>query len=129
MNNFEKGNELIQEADRIFNREVNPVRDVSLNGVNKAMEDQDYNLVVRRSQEVVELALKGALRILGIDYPKIHDVSDIFARRLKEKMIEFPEKHLEKIKEISMWLSESRAPPFYLEKRYQEEDAKQALND
>jgi len=44
-------------------------------------------------------------------------------------MIEFPEKHLEKIKEISMWLSESRAPPFYLEKRYGEEDAKQALSD
>lgn len=118
MNNFEIGKELIQEADRIFNREVK-----------KAIEDQDYNIVVRRSQEVVELALKGALRILGIDYPKVHEVSDIFAKRLKEKLINFPEKDLEKIKEISVWLTESRTPAFYLEKKYEEEDAKQALSD
>ena len=33
--------------------------------------------VVRESQEIVELALKGLLRSCGIDPPRIHDVSGI----------------------------------------------------
>jgi HEPN domain-containing protein len=33
--------------------------------------------VVRESQEVVELALKGLLRAAGVDPPRIHDVGDV----------------------------------------------------
>lgn len=33
--------------------------------------------VVRESQEVVELALKGLLRSVGVDPPRIHDVSSV----------------------------------------------------
>jgi HEPN domain-containing protein len=33
--------------------------------------------VVRESQEVVELALKGLLRAFGVDPPRIHDVADV----------------------------------------------------
>jgi HEPN domain-containing protein len=33
--------------------------------------------VVRESQEVVELALKGLLRACGVDPPRVHDVSDV----------------------------------------------------
>lgn len=33
--------------------------------------------VVRESQEIVELALKGLLRAHGIEPPRIHDVSDV----------------------------------------------------
>ena len=33
--------------------------------------------VVRESQEVVELALKGLLRAHGIEPPRIHDVADV----------------------------------------------------
>jgi hypothetical protein len=33
--------------------------------------------VVRESQEVVELALKGLLRAVGIEPPRIHDVSEV----------------------------------------------------
>lgn len=43
-----------------------------------------FSDVVRESQEVVELALKGMLRWAGIDPPKIHDVGDLllpFAER------------------------------------------------
>jgi HEPN domain-containing protein len=32
---------------------------------------------VRLSQECVELSLKAVLKAVGIEYPKIHDVSDI----------------------------------------------------
>jgi hypothetical protein len=38
-------------------------------------EDEAWNLVVRRSQEAVELALKGVLRSVGAEVPKVHDVS------------------------------------------------------
>ena len=38
--------------------------------------DGAWNLVVRRSQEAVELALKGVLRGAGVEVPKIHDVGD-----------------------------------------------------
>lgn len=33
--------------------------------------------VVRESQEIVELALKGLLRWVGVEAPRIHDVSDV----------------------------------------------------
>jgi len=33
--------------------------------------------VVRESQEVVELALKGLLRAVGVDPPRVHDVADV----------------------------------------------------
>ena len=36
-----------------------------------------FSDVVRESQEVVELALKGMLRWVGIDPPKIHDVGNL----------------------------------------------------
>ena len=36
-----------------------------------------WNLVVRRSQESVELALKGALAWAGIAIPKVHDVGPL----------------------------------------------------
>jgi HEPN domain-containing protein len=36
-----------------------------------------FSDVVRESQEVVELALKGVLRAIGIDPPKWHDVGDL----------------------------------------------------
>ena len=42
-----------------------------------AFNDQDYPMVVRRAQECVELSLKAALRLLGIEYPREHDVSQI----------------------------------------------------
>jgi HEPN domain-containing protein len=38
--------------------------------------------VVRESQEVVELTLKGLLRAVGVDPPRVHDVADVlFAER------------------------------------------------
>jgi hypothetical protein len=42
-------------------------------------EGESWADVVRESQEVVELALKGLLRAVGIEPPRIHDVSDVLA--------------------------------------------------
>jgi HEPN domain-containing protein len=49
------------------------------------MAREAHSDVVRESQEVVELALKGVLRAVGIDPPKWHDVGDLlveFAAKL-----------------------------------------------
>lgn len=41
------------------------------------MAREAFSDVIRESQEIVELALKGLLRGVGIDVPKWHDVSDL----------------------------------------------------
>ncbi|MFQ5827566.1 MAG: HEPN domain-containing protein [Candidatus Methylomirabilia bacterium] len=71
-----------------------------------------WNLVVRRSQEVVELALKAALRIAGVEVPRIHDVGII----LKDHREKFPEpfgKEIDRVASISRRLRREREVSFY----------------
>jgi HEPN domain-containing protein len=42
-----------------------------------AFSESNYPYAVRLSQECVELSLKAVLKAVGIEYPKIHDVSDV----------------------------------------------------
>jgi HEPN domain-containing protein len=42
-----------------------------------AVEKGNYPYATRLCQECVELSLKACLRLVGIDYPKVHDPSDI----------------------------------------------------
>jgi len=48
-----------------------------LAAVDALFTEQSWADVVRESQEIVELALKGLLRAVGIEPPRIHDVSDV----------------------------------------------------
>lgn len=93
-----------------------------------ALEERNFNLAVRRAQEVVELVLKGGLRMLGADYPKVHDVASAFCEQVRKKS-QAAEEPLERIRAISLWLSQARAPAFYFERDYGEEDAQQAFQD
>ncbi|MBI3001832.1 MAG: HEPN domain-containing protein [Deltaproteobacteria bacterium] len=114
----EEGLRLIREVEGILRRDARG-----------ALTDKDFNLVVRRAQEVVELALKGALKMLGVDYPKVHDVAPLFSDRLRQKKGVGDPTVLQKIEEASLWLAQSRAPSFYFDREYGEEDAEQALKD
>jgi HEPN domain-containing protein len=68
--------------------------------------------VVRESQEVVELALKGLLRSCGIEAPRIHDVSDILlAERGRLPSPLRPE--VERLAAISRDLRRDRELAFY----------------
>jgi HEPN domain-containing protein len=116
--NKEVGMKLIKEAEDVRNRDLKG-----------AWETHDYNMTVRRAQEVVELVLKGVLGILGVDYPKIHDVGLIFAKQAIRKSFPISSDVIEKVEEISSWLAEARAPSFYLERDYTEEDAQKAFED
>ena len=48
-----------------------------LRALDVLFEAESWADVVRESQEVVELALKGLLRAFGVDPPRIHDVADV----------------------------------------------------
>ena len=50
---------------------------VRLRAVDVLFDAGSWADVVRESQEIVELALKGLLRSVGVDPPRIHDVSDV----------------------------------------------------
>ena len=41
-----------------------------------AFDDRNYPYCLRLSQECVELSLKASLRLVGIEYPKIHGVQE-----------------------------------------------------
>ena len=68
--------------------------------------------VVRESQEVVELALKGLLRMVGLDPPKEHDVSK-FMTRERRRLPQAIRDHLAEIRRISKRLRRERELAFY----------------
>lgn len=113
-----EGQRLIHESEHILRHDVQ-----------SAWEEQDFNLAVRRAQEVVELCLKGALRMLGLDYPRVHDVGPVFSEQARRKLGAVDEKILDRIEDISFWLSQARAPSFYFEREYSQQDAEHACQD
>lgn len=71
-----------------------------------------YADVVRESQEVVELILKGTLRFIGVDPPKRRDVRTVLARFFDRLPAEWREA-MEEIGEASTELAQERAHAFY----------------
>jgi len=99
-------------------------------------DDGAWSLAVRRSQEVVELALKGLLRFLGLEVPKVHDVSG-FLRRYRDRLPPPVADNLDRITRISRTLREEREISFYgdedagftPDELYTEDDAEKAISD
>ena len=114
MTNLEAGQNLIREAEEYFEE------------VERAYARGSWNIAVRKSQEVVELAQKGVLKILGVEYPKVHDPSDFFLRILEKRGIPLSLDDSAKVTRISAELAEKRAPAFYFEKNYAAQDAQEA---
>jgi HEPN domain-containing protein len=76
------------------------------------MKAQAFADVVRESQEVVELLLKGALRFVGVDPPKRHDVRAVMLRVIQR----FPPELRRELREIAVAasrLAEDRGRAFY----------------
>ncbi|MBC7092218.1 MAG: HEPN domain-containing protein [Nitrososphaeria archaeon] len=101
-----------------------------------AYSEKSYPDVVRYSQECVELSLKAALRAVGVEYPKEHDVGRIL-KAVKERFPEWFRKEIEKVSEISRDLVDKRSPSLYgietlgktAEDIFDKEDAEKALSD
>ncbi len=88
--------------------------------------------VVRESQEVVELALKGLLHMIGVDPPKEHDVSKLLASQRARlpaavaanmKDIRRMSKRLRRERELSFYGSEDFIPS----EEYDETDSTEAI--
>jgi HEPN domain-containing protein len=68
--------------------------------------------VVRESQEVVELALKGLLRAVGVDPPRVHDVAEVLEAE-RARLPEAVSKNLEALADASRSLRRDRELAFY----------------
>lgn len=68
--------------------------------------------VVRESQEVVELALKGLLRACGVEPPRIHDVADVLLAE-RDRLPKELASHVERLAGISRTLRRDRELAFY----------------
>ena len=93
-----------------------------------------YSDVVREAQEIVELALKGMLRAVGIEPPKYHDVGSLLLEH-KNKYSKDIAVHLEKIADISKRLRKERELAFYGDidfiptEEYKRKDGQEALKN
>ncbi|HEY8270317.1 MAG TPA: HEPN domain-containing protein [Pseudobdellovibrionaceae bacterium] len=76
------------------------------------LDEGAYPDVVRESQEIVELLLKGYLRLNLIDPPKWHDVGSILTDN-KNLLSESIRANLDEITEFSKYLRRERENAFY----------------
>lgn len=107
-----------------------------LESAKRAFDGGDFPYVIRQSQECVELCLKSALRFVGIEPPKWHDVGFILKKE-RDKFPEWFKKEIERLAFISKRMMRERAPSMYgdeelsltPEELYSEYDAKISLED
>lgn len=98
------------------------------------LKEEDYSDVVREAQEIVELALKGMLRFVGIEPPKFHDVGGLLLEYQDKYTADIIE-HLEKVAYISKRLRKERELSFYGDidfiptEEYSDTDAAEAIED
>lgn len=97
-------------------------------------QEEAYSDVIREAQELVELALKGVLRQIGIEPPKQHDVGPLLVE-FKDRLPPEVSTNAGKIARISKWLRKEREFSFYGDidfiptEEYTEEDARRAISD
>ncbi|KXA93212.1 hypothetical protein AKJ64_01195 [candidate division MSBL1 archaeon SCGC-AAA259E17] len=117
-------------------RTYNDQAEARLDAAKSALEGGNHPFTIRLAQECVELSLKGALRLVGVEYPREHDVSAILSA-VKERFPESFSNHLDKMGEISRDLARKRGPSMYGDEEegvppselFQRTDAEKALSD
>ena len=114
MNNYENAERKLYQARYIY--------DELLKNYNNGY----WNIIIRKAQEVFELYIRTLLTIMCIEYPKSHNVGQVFSRVCKEKNLGIDYDILERIVIISKDLAEKRSPAFYVEEVYTHEDAEKA---
>mgnify|MGYP000271122584 CR=1 FL=1 len=83
-----------------------------LRDAEEALEEGNYPYALRLSQECVELSLKASLKLVGIEYPKVHDVSDVLLD-YRGRFPEWFEAEVEFMAEVSSSLAAKRELAFY----------------
>lgn len=85
---------------------------VRLRAVDVLFDAASWADVVRESQEIVELALKGLLRSCGVEAPRIHDVSDVLLAE-RARLPEPIRGEVERLASVSRDLRRDRELAFY----------------
>ena len=92
---------------------------IRLAALDVLFEGESWADVVRESQEIVELTLKGLLRFSGIDPPRVHDVSEVlFAERdrlpaavaCEVETLAARSRHLRRDRELAFYGAEDLTP-------------------
>lgn len=83
-----------------------------LRALDVLFEAESWADVVRESQEVVELALKGLLRAVGVEPPRIHDVADVVEAE-RDRIPDALRPHIERLAAASRALRRDRELAFY----------------
>jgi HEPN domain-containing protein len=108
--------------------------EVRLRALAVLYEAESWADVVRESQEIVELTLKGLLRSRGVSPPRIHDVSDVLLAE-RDRLPDDVKPHVERLVRVSRRLRRDRELAFYGAEDltpsgfYSEEDARAARDD
>lgn len=98
------------------------------------LQEKAFSDVVREAQEAVELALKGMLRQIGVEPPKVHDVGYLLVE-YQSMFTESIRQNIDKLRNVSRWLRKEREFAFYGEVdfipslEYRKEDAERAIRD
>jgi len=119
-------------AEDFLKRSTRFLKEASL-----ALSEGDYATCVRRSQECVEMSLKGILRLLGIEYPSKHDVSEVLLTLGRSPLPEWFKEQLPYLAETSRSLAKLRGPAMYgsedelkpASELFSEDDARRAYGD
>lgn len=101
----------------------------------EALERGNYPYVVRQCQESVELLLKAALRLVGVEVPKWQDVGPVLKREA-QRFPEWFQVEIPALARISRKLRREREPSMYGDEEsgtppdelYDRSDAEEALN-
>jgi len=87
--------------------------EVRLEALDVLFEARSWADVVRESQEIVELALKGLLREHGVAPPRIHDVSDVLLTERERLPKALKEEEVDRLVAVSRDLRRDRELAFY----------------
>ncbi|MPZ17931.1 MAG: HEPN domain-containing protein [Luteitalea sp.] len=93
-----------------------------------------YSDVVREAQEIVELALKGMLRHVGVEPPHWHDVGELLKQH-RDRLPADVTADVDQLASISAWLRKEREFAFYGDidfiptEQYGETEAQRAVDD
>jgi len=77
-----------------------------------ALNDGNFPYALRLSQECIELSLKASLRLAGIEYPKVHDVSDVLLS-VKDRFPAWFAEKVDNMAKISASITMKRELAFY----------------
>lgn len=122
MKNYETANEALKRARRWYQGSI------------RALEDQRWDDVVYSYEMAVEQALKAILILYGIEYPKKHDISNVYLSLKNKKVPEFFSKNIDNHAKILNILVKKRGPAAYgyvegINKNEFMEDAKNLKQD